>query len=314
MKVTRERRTYDQECGLAYALDVVGERWTLLIVRELLLRPRRYNELLDALPGIGTNLLADRLAFLADAGLIEPIEPGRRTAGYALTELGHTLHEPILGLARFGLHVGANQPKRPDAVTRASWAALAIEAMVDDERASDVDETYQFDVSGEVFHVTVAGGHASTNTGPATDPTLVIATDAQTFFELGMRRLDPIEALVSGDVSVIGPAAAVPRCLGLIGLGMTGIGSGSAPPANATGTTHPTGATKSPAPPKNDTAGAKGRAAPSTAARPTKQRPAPAKATARRTVQVATKAGTKSSPANGAAKATAKRTVASRQR
>jgi len=309
VKVTRERRTYDQECGLAYALDVVGERWTLLIIRELLLRPRRYNELLDALPGIGTNLLADRLAFLADAGLIEPIEPGRRTAGYALTELGHTLHEPILGLARFGLHVGANQPKRPDAVTRASWAALAIEAMVDDERTSDVDETYQFDVSGEVFHVTVASGHATTQAGPATDPTLVIATDAQTFFELGMRRLDPIEALVSGDVSVIGPAAAVPRCLGLIGLGMTGKGSGSTPPASMTGATNPSGAAKSPTPPKNDTAGAKGRAAKSAAGRPTKQRPAPAKTVAQRTVKAATK-----STANGAAKATAKRTVASRQR
>jgi DNA-binding HxlR family transcriptional regulator len=233
VKVTRERRTYDQECGLAYALDVVGERWTLLIIRELLARPRRYNELLDALPGIGTNLLADRLAFLTDAGLIEPIEPGRRTAGYALTELGESLHEPILGLARFGLQVGAGLPKRPEAVVRASWAVLAIEAMIDDERA-EVDETYQFDVHGEVFHVTVVDGHATTHPGPAKNPTLVISTDVQTFFELGMRRLDPIEALVSGVVKVTGTASAVPRCLRLIGMGGEALGAPPAPAARAT--------------------------------------------------------------------------------
>jgi DNA-binding HxlR family transcriptional regulator len=216
---TKARRTYDQECGLAYALDVVGDRWTLLIIRELLSRPRRYNELLDALPGIGTNLLADRLAFLTDAGVIEPREKGQRTAGYTLTELGQALHEPVLGLARFGLTVGSRSPKRANAVVRPAWAALAIEAMVDQDRVSEVDETYQFDVAGEVFHVAVSDGRAVTRTGPAEDPTLVISTDAETFFDLGMRRLDPLEALVSNAVLMSGAPSAVPRCLRLIGLG-----------------------------------------------------------------------------------------------
>lgn len=216
---TKARRTYEQECGLAYALDVIGDRWTLLIIRELLVRPRRYNELLDALPGIGTNLLADRLHFLAEAGVIEPRQKGQRTAGYALTELGRALHEPILGLARFGLRIGAGHPKSAGAVARPSWAALAIEAMADEGRLPDVEETYQFDVNGEIFHVTVADGKAVTRPGPAEDPTLVISTDAGTFFDLGMRRLDPLEALVSNAVEVTGAPAAVPRCLRLIGLG-----------------------------------------------------------------------------------------------
>ncbi len=213
------RRTYDQECGLAYALDLVGERWTLLIIRELLPRPRRYNELAEALPGIGTNLLADRLAFLVEVGLIEPIVPGRRTGGYALTELGRALHEPILGLARFGLAVGANQPLRADAVVRPTWAALAIEAMVDDERAPDVDETYEFHVDGEMFHIAVVNSQAHVHVGAAEDPALVITTDARTFFTLGLHHIDPIEALVGGAVHVTGIPAAVPRCLRLIGLG-----------------------------------------------------------------------------------------------
>jgi DNA-binding HxlR family transcriptional regulator len=219
-KPVKERRTYDQECGLAYALDIVGERWTLLIIRELLLRPRRYKELLDALPGIGTNLLADRLSALTEAGLIVSTDPGRRTAGYALTPLGQSLREAILGLARFGLAVGAEQPRAADAVTRPTWAALAVEAMIDDERAPGIDEVYQFEVDGEVFHVQVAGGHAVTVAGQADEPTLAVSTDTGTFFDLGLRRLDPVEAVVAGRVRVQGSASAMPRCLRLLGLGV----------------------------------------------------------------------------------------------
>ncbi|SCL71493.1 transcriptional regulator, HxlR family [Micromonospora citrea] len=220
MKEQRDRRTYGQQCGLAFALDVVGERWTLLIIRELLVRPRRYRDLLDALPGIGTNLLADRLAFLTEAGIIQPLDAERRTAGYALTELGEKLREPVLVLARFGLTLLAEQPARTGAsVTRASWAVLAIESMVDPARAF-VDEVYEFDIEGEVFHVRVADGEARTVQGTAgADATLRVATDARTFFDLGSGAIEPVEAVVSGAVSVTGPPAALPRCLYLLGLG-----------------------------------------------------------------------------------------------
>ncbi|BCJ66678.1 winged helix-turn-helix transcriptional regulator [Polymorphospora rubra] len=219
MKEQRERRTYGQQCGLAYALDIVGERWTLLIVREMLLRPRRYRELLDALPGIGTNLLAERLNFLTQAGVIEPTDPDRRTGGYALTELGEKLREPVLAMARFGLAVmsGQSEPS-PGTVTRASWAVLAIEAMCQAERAT-ADETYEFDVAGEVFHVIAGEGKVTTSSGPAVDPVLRISTDTQTFFDLGSGLIEPVEAVLSGSVAIEGPPAAVPRCLYLLGLG-----------------------------------------------------------------------------------------------
>ncbi|GAA1798622.1 winged helix-turn-helix transcriptional regulator [Luedemannella flava] len=219
MKEQRERRTYGQQCGLAYALDIVGERWTLLIVRELLNGPRRYGELVDALPGIGTNLLADRLAFMTEAGIIRPLDERRRTAGYELAEQGERLRESVLALARFGLGVMADRPDASRAtITRASWAALAIEAMVDPARAR-ADETYEFDVDGEVFHVTAHAGSVVTRPGPAAGHTLRIGTDARTFFDLGSRVLDPIEAILSGAVTASGPPAAVPRCLFLLGLG-----------------------------------------------------------------------------------------------
>src|SRR5688572_32363812 len=95
------RRNYGQYCGLASALDVVGERWTLLIIRELLLGPRRYGELLAELPGIGTNLLAERLKSLVEMGVLT--KPVSRDQGYELTELGRQLREPVLMLARWGM-------------------------------------------------------------------------------------------------------------------------------------------------------------------------------------------------------------------
>lgn len=220
MKEQRDRRTYGQQCGLAVSLDMVGERWTLLIIRELLVRPRRYRDLLDALPGIGTNLLADRLAFLTEAGIVQPLDAERRTAGYALTELGKELREPVLALARFGLTLLAEQPGHlPTSVTRASWAALAIESMVDSTRTL-VDEVYEFDIEGEVFHVRISNGEARTAPGAAgADATLRVVTDARTFFDLGGGVIEPVEAVVSGAVSVTGPPAALPRCLFLLGLG-----------------------------------------------------------------------------------------------
>lgn len=234
MKEHRNRRTYDQQCGLAFALDIVGERWTLLIIRELLVRPRRYRDLLDALPGIGTNLLADRLTLLTEAGIICSLDAERRTAGYALTALGERLREPVLAMARFGLSVLAeHRGQLRGSAKRASWAVLAIEAMVDPGR-STVDETYEFDVAGDVFHIQVEKGRAQTRPGPAPAATLRIVTNEQTFFDLDSGALDPVEALVSGAITVTGEPAAVPRCLHLLGLG-TGPADRPAPTAVGVG-------------------------------------------------------------------------------
>jgi putative sterol carrier protein len=182
------------------------------------LRPRRYRDLLDALPGIGTNLLADRLVSLTGAGIVRQLDRERRTAGYALTERGERLRELVLAMARFGLGLLADEPDRfHGSVQRASWAALAIEAMADEAQAV-ADETYEFEIADEVFHVTVDKGHVTTRSGPAEDAVLRVRTDTATFFDLGSRDLDPIEAVVTGAVSVEGSVAAVPRCLRLIGL------------------------------------------------------------------------------------------------
>src|SRR5687767_11072460 len=100
------RRSYDQYCGLARALDVVGERWTLLVVRNLLLGPQRYSELLRGLPGITTNLLAKRLREMEEHGLVERVRPSASDAGnsYRLTPLGAALEPAVHALGRWGWH------------------------------------------------------------------------------------------------------------------------------------------------------------------------------------------------------------------
>jgi DNA-binding HxlR family transcriptional regulator len=119
-----ERRSYRQFCGLARALDVVGERWTLPIVRNLLLGPRRYSDLLAELPGLTTNLLAKRLRELEQGGLIERVQRGGDVARYQLTATGAALEPVVMELARWGGRY-MDRPRRGDRVDL-GWALLSL--------------------------------------------------------------------------------------------------------------------------------------------------------------------------------------------
>jgi DNA-binding HxlR family transcriptional regulator len=115
-------RSYGQYCGLARGLDVIGDRWVLLIVRELLNGPRRYGELLDGLPGVATNLLAERLRAMQADGLVI------RTAyhGYALTERGLGLREVVFAIGRWALPLG---PIAEGETYRSHWIAHPVAAL-----------------------------------------------------------------------------------------------------------------------------------------------------------------------------------------
>src|SRR5215207_1930509 len=97
-------RSYHQYCGLAYALDIVGERWTLLVIRELSAGPRRFKDLLDGLPGISTNLLAERLKHLEQQGVIRhrTLAPPAGSSVYELTAIGRALEPTLLALGKWG--------------------------------------------------------------------------------------------------------------------------------------------------------------------------------------------------------------------
>ncbi|HEY2398213.1 MAG TPA: helix-turn-helix domain-containing protein [Solirubrobacteraceae bacterium] len=127
-------RTYRQYCSLAKALDVLGDRWTLLIVRELLLRgPSRYTDLRDGLPGIATNLLADRLRELEAAGIVvrEQAAPPVATTLFRLTPRGEELKDAIHALGRWGMPLMSEGPA-PGEAFRNRWMALPTELFLRD--------------------------------------------------------------------------------------------------------------------------------------------------------------------------------------
>ncbi|MGC4089609.1 MAG: helix-turn-helix domain-containing protein [Polyangiaceae bacterium] len=124
--MAEKRRNYQQFCGVARALDRVGERWTLLIVRNLLLGPRRYSDLLEELPGITTNLLAKRLRELTSAGIVERrvVPSPVRAELYALSEKGSALEPVIMELGRWGGRF-MDRPHAHD-VVNIGWGLLSM--------------------------------------------------------------------------------------------------------------------------------------------------------------------------------------------
>lgn len=136
-------KTYGQYCGLAKALDHIGDRWTLLIVRELLIEPRRYAQIRDALPGIATNLLADRLRTLEADGLIR-----RQPSGaYGLTDTGRGLEKPIHELVRWGARWMVQGRGREH--FRPQWLAVALSALLPQGVAGKIE----IHTDGAVLHV-----------------------------------------------------------------------------------------------------------------------------------------------------------------
>jgi DNA-binding HxlR family transcriptional regulator len=131
-------RSYDQFCALARALDVVGDRWTMLIIRELFARDSRYSDLRDALPGIATNLLAERLRQLQEAGVIEAYDapPPVRATVYRLTPRGRELRPAIRALVSWGVPLLATG-QGADAF-RTQWLVMPVRILFDGVDVADL--------------------------------------------------------------------------------------------------------------------------------------------------------------------------------
>src|SRR5271165_5227628 len=155
-------RTYRQMCPVARALDVVGERWTLLVVRELLLGPKRFKELMARLPAMGSNRLSERLKALAAQGVVErrTLPPPADVAVYELTELGEELRPIVLGLAAWGSRLTPDERIDPG-TARAELIALTLAARIPRQLAAGLHESYEFRVGEEHFHIAVDDGEAA---------------------------------------------------------------------------------------------------------------------------------------------------------
>jgi DNA-binding HxlR family transcriptional regulator len=168
-------RSYGQYCAVARALDVVGDRWTLLIMRELLIAgPRRYTDLLEGLPGVATNLLSTRLKELAEAGLVTRSEapPPIKTAIYDLAEDGRALLPALRALGLWGLRLMDEQ--QPGDVFRAQWLAYAPLWFTTDSDPKGPPVTIQLNAAGEKAVIELRDGRLFTRVGEVEDPDLVI--------------------------------------------------------------------------------------------------------------------------------------------
>ncbi|MDQ6792817.1 MAG: helix-turn-helix transcriptional regulator [Candidatus Dormibacteraeota bacterium] len=182
-------RSYGQFCGFARALELVGERWTLLVVRDLVLGPKRFTELRRGLPRIPTNILSARLKELEDAGVLRRRVLPRPAAGmvYELTGYGQELEDIVLRLGLWGAR-SLGDP-RPDDIVTTDSLILALRATFLPEAAGDLRAGYQLNLGDVVVHARIDQGSLEVGEGPLAGADLVIETGPA------------IRALLSGEVS-----------------------------------------------------------------------------------------------------------------
>ncbi len=202
---------YQQYCGAARALDVVGDRWTLLIVRELLLGPRRFTDLIDGLPGISRNLLTERLRTLEQDGVIsrEELPPPAARQVYELTADGRDLAAAMIPLVAWGARRLGD--RKPGESFRPHWAALAMITFADRDAAKGVEETYQYVVGGTPFHFTVSDGSVQLTYGQAADPAVTLTTDGDTWADMASGKTTASNAAAAGALTLAGDDNAVRR-------------------------------------------------------------------------------------------------------
>jgi DNA-binding HxlR family transcriptional regulator len=214
-----DQRTYNQYCATARTLDLVGERWTLLLIRELLTGPKRFGDLQASLRGLGTGLLAARLKHLERDGLAHKVTlpPPARTAAYALTEAGEELGPAVLALARWGQKWAMGE-RRETETFHPGWAVLGLRACFDAEAAGDLRAVYEFRIDDEVFHARVDHGTIEALHGPAQHPDATITIGEAAFVAVTGRSLTLAEAIETGAATVSGDREALRRLNGLFRL------------------------------------------------------------------------------------------------
>lgn len=204
-------RSYGDQCGVARSLDVIGERWALLIVRELLLGPKRFNDLLAGLPGASPNVISQRLRDLTGSGVIRQrdLGPPARVRVYELTGWGRELEPVIVHLGQWG-----TRAPLPDG---AGWSLdsllIALRGTADPEV---VNGRYELRVGADVVTVDGTSGSVQMHRGAAGKPDAVLTTDADTLHAvtLGIRPVE--DAAKAGDLRLDGDPQAISGLTGLL--------------------------------------------------------------------------------------------------
>jgi DNA-binding HxlR family transcriptional regulator len=204
-------RSYRDSCAIARALDVVGERWALLVVRELLFAPQRFSELRHALPQISSNLLADRLRELEHNGVIRRgLAPtGEGPQVYELTEWGRKLEPILLALGDWG--IDAPQPPPPTALSATSALIFLRGAARPDPAVPPM--TCRLELDGRVWTVRLASGRVQVQPGEPATAAVSLRTEPKTLSALLADPDTLATACADGSVAVVGDLSAIDRLL-----------------------------------------------------------------------------------------------------
>ena len=205
-------RAYNQYCPVARVLDVVGERWSLLIVRELLLGPRRFTDLERGLPGVGTSVLTTRLKELEQNGLV-----AKRTLPAPAASVVYELTADALGLARilaamadWGMTL-LDRPAADDQV-QGRWLVLGL-AVTTKDAQSVPDATYELRIDDDILHIRALDGHLQPSQGPVPNPDATITMSAGTLAAIAGGDLDIPSPQADQLITVDGDAAGARRLL-----------------------------------------------------------------------------------------------------
>lgn len=212
------KASYGQYCPLAYALDILGAPWTLLIIRELLYGPRTYPSLLQDLPNMGAVLLTKRLNHLERVQVIERIttEPRSATEPYILTARGRLLDNVLQDLANWGLPF-MSLPSENE-VYSPYWSIMELKGRFIPERAVDLSMVFEVQIDEATFHLHIAHQQLEVTKGPAKDPEFILMTDPASFILLLRGSLALRDGIQERRITINGSLAALSRALDVLGM------------------------------------------------------------------------------------------------
>lgn len=197
-------RSYDQFCGIARALDLVGERWALLIVRDLILGPKRFTDLRRGLPGIGTNVLAARLKELERDGVVarRTLPPPAASTVYELTEYGRALEGPLLAVGRWG--AATMGQRQAEQALRSEWLGVALKAFFRPEAAADLKAEIELRFDDGTLLARLDHGSLVIEPGSPNGADLVLETEVETLIAyLAGAEVPPAALAPQGDRALL---------------------------------------------------------------------------------------------------------------
>lgn len=210
------KRRYEDGCAAAHGLDLIGERWALLVVRELLLGPKRFTDLRAGLPGISPNVLTQRLDELERAAIVRrrKLAPPAAAWVYELSEWGMELEPVVMSLGRWA----ARSPSKPQAGLGADSLILSFRTMFDAKAAEGLHATIQLNIGEDRFHARIARGHMELIRGTIDHADVTIEADADSLTGVVYAGRKFTDAVRAGELKVEGDKAVAKRFVALFPL------------------------------------------------------------------------------------------------